>query len=71
CMGIGAVMTTNLLVMNNQRVQNDILYFVPHSKESHCTIYLQRKSSASENPIIDNFISIAKEVCKKGYKMFE
>jgi DNA-binding transcriptional LysR family regulator len=71
CSGIGAVMTTDLLIMNNQRIQNDILYFVPASKESHRTVYLQRRLPISENPITDNFISIAKEVCKKGYKMFE
>ena len=60
CAGIGAVITTEGTIRQKQHNAENILYFLPKSKESHRTIYLARQHSSDDNPIIKNFIKIAK-----------
>lgn len=66
CAGIGAVVTTNSLIAKTQHDADNILFFMPKCKESYRTIYLARNYSTEDNPIIKNFIQVAKEVCASG-----
>lgn len=60
--GIGAVVTTTLAV--KQRIHDDenILFFVPKSEESYRKIFLTYNASSKDNPLIKNFIKVAKEI---------
>ena len=60
CAGIGAVITTDLTVRQKQHNAKDILFFLPKSKESYRTIYIARQHSTNDNPIVQNFVEIAK-----------
>lgn len=60
CAGVGAVMTTDSAIIQKQHNAENILFFMPKSRESYRTIYVARKLSTNNNPIIKNFMSIAK-----------
>ncbi len=60
CAGIGAVVTTDSAIIQKQHDAENILFFLPKKKESYRTIYIARKHSTSDNPIINNFMKIAK-----------
>ncbi|MBQ7328671.1 MAG: LysR family transcriptional regulator [Oscillospiraceae bacterium] len=60
CSGIGAVITTDSAIRQKQHDAENILFFLPKSKESHRTIYIARQHSTDDNPIVKNFIQIAK-----------
>lgn len=60
CTGIGAVVTTDLAIIQKQHNAKDILFFLPKSKESHRAIYIARQHSTDDNPIVKNFIQTAK-----------
>ena len=62
CAGIGAVLT-NSLVIAQKSYDEDILFFVPKSEESYRKIHLAYNYSAKNNPLIQCFIRVAKEVC--------
>lgn len=66
CAGIGAVMTTDILIANTEYNAENLLFFVPKSQDSSRTIYLARKHGALENPIIRNFVQLAKDMCASG-----
>lgn len=61
--GIGAVVIASLPIIHSQHVDKDIIYFVPKSAEFCRTIYIARTHTTDDNPIIRNFINVAKEVC--------
>lgn len=63
CEGIGAVMTADSAIVQKQHNAKDILFFVPKNRESHRTIYIARKHSTVDNPIIKNFMQVAKDFC--------
>lgn len=63
CAGIGAVVIPSLPIIHSQHIDKDIMYFVPKSTEFCRTIYIARTHATDDNPIIGNFINIAKEVC--------
>lgn len=58
--GIGAAITTDTAIRQKQFNTENILYFLPKSKESHRTIYIARQPHTEENPIVRNFMKIAK-----------
>ncbi len=60
--GIGAVLTTNLAVEQKIQESEDILFFVPKSEESYRKIFLAYNFSSKNNPLIKNFIEVAKDV---------
>ena len=64
--GIGAVVTTTLGVQQKLHEDEDILFFVPKSQESYRKIFLAYNPSSKNNPLIKNFIKIAKEIYSKN-----
>lgn len=60
CAGIGAVMITDSALIQKQHDAENILFFLPKSKESYRTVYIARRHSTDDNPIIKNFMEIAK-----------
>lgn len=69
CAGIGALMTTDYHVSKAPNNSENILFFVPKSLKSYRTTYLLRNYSSDGNPIIDNFVKVAKEVLKPPLKV--
>ena len=63
CAGIGAVITTDSAIRQKQYNAENILFFLPKSKESHRTIYIARQHGTDDNPIVKNFIQTAKSYC--------
>lgn len=63
--GIGAVVTSTLGVEQKLYKDEDILFFVPKSEESYRKIFLVYNSSSKNNPLIKNFIKVAKEIYSK------
>ena len=63
--GIGAVVTTNLTVEQKIQEDEDILFFMPKSEDSYRKIFLAYNLSSKNNPLIKNFIKVAKEVYSK------
>ncbi|MBQ9805498.1 MAG: LysR family transcriptional regulator [Clostridia bacterium] len=61
CAGIGAVLTNSLAIAQKPYDQN-ILFFMPKSEESHRKIFLVYNSSSKNNQLIKNFITVAKEI---------
>jgi len=70
CAGIGAAITTDSAVLQKQHNAENILFFVPKNKESHRTIFIARKHSTDDNPIVKNFILTAKAYCA-SQKIFD
>lgn len=64
CAGIGALVTTDTIIAKAQHDADDILFFVPKSRDSYRTIYLLRKQRTDDNPVVRDFINVAREVCK-------
>ncbi len=62
--GIGAVVTSDSALVQKQFNAENILFFVPKCKESYRSLYIARKYSTDDNPIIKNFTKIAKEFYK-------
>lgn len=60
CAGIGAVMTTDSAIIQKQHDAENILFFIPKSKESYRTMYVARKYSTIGNFIINSFLQIAR-----------
>lgn len=60
CAGIGAVLT-NSLAIAQKPYNEDVLFFMPKSEYSYRKIYLAYNSSR-HNPLIKNFIKIAKDI---------
>ncbi len=60
--GIGAVVTTTLGVQQKLYEDEDILFFVPKSEDSYRKIFLAYNPSSKSNPLIKNFIKVAKEI---------
>ena len=63
--GVGAAMVTSLAIAQKPYDEN-ILYFLPKSEESHRKIYLAYHPSAKRNPQIRNFIEVAKSIYGRG-----
>jgi|GEM_PF-1979983 len=63
--GIGAVVTTTFSVEQKLYEDEDILFFVPKSEASYRKIFLAYNPSSKNNPLIRNFIKLAKEICAK------
>ncbi len=64
--GIGAVVTSTLGVEQKLYEDEDILFFVPKSEDSYRKIFLAYNSSSKNNPLIKNFIKVAKEIYSKN-----
>lgn len=64
--GIGAVVTSTLGVEQKLYKDEDILFFVPKSEDSYRKIFLVYNSSSKNNPLIKNFIKVAKEIYSKN-----
>lgn len=62
--GIGAVMTTDYIIEKTYNERDDILYFVPKSKDSYRTEYIAINHHSIDNPIVKNFIKLSKEIYK-------
>ena len=63
--GIGAVVTTTLSVEQKLYEDEDILFFVPKTKDSYRKIFIAYNPSSKNNPLVKNFINIAKEIYSK------
>lgn len=63
--GIGAVVTTTLSVEQKLYEDEDILFFVPKTEDSYRKIFLAYNPSSKNNPLVKNFINIAKEIYSK------
>ena len=61
CAGIGAVLTTTLAIEQKPYDEN-ILFFVPKSEESHRKIYLAYNYLSRNDPLIKSFIEVAKNI---------
>ena len=62
CAEIGAVLTNSLAIAQKPDDEN-ILFFVPKSEDSYRKIYITYNKSGKNNPLVKNFIKIAKETC--------
>lgn len=63
CAGIGAVVTTDSAIRQKQHNADNLLFFLPKSRESHRTIYIARQHITDDNPIVKKFIQTAKIYC--------
>lgn len=63
--GIGAILIPVLPIICSKDINEDILYFVPKGEMHSRTIYFARTNLTDENPIVQNFIRTAKEVCER------
>lgn len=61
CAGIGAVLTTSLAIAQKPYDEN-ILFFMPKCEESYRKIYLAYYFSSRNNPLIKDFIRVAKDI---------
>ena len=61
CGGIGAVLTNTLAIAQKPYDEN-ILFFLPKNEESYRKVYLAYNPLAKSNPLIKNFIAIAKSL---------
>ena len=61
CAGVGAVVTTSSTIAQ-KNYDEDILFFIPKSEESYRKIYLTYNFTSKDNPIIKNFVRVAKEL---------
>ena len=61
CAGIGAVLTTSLAIAQKPYDEN-ILFFMPKCEESYRKIYLAYNFSSRNNPLIKDFIRVAKDI---------
>lgn len=61
CAGIGAVLTTSLAIAQKPYDEN-ILFFMPKCEESYRKIYLAYHFSSRNNPLIKDFIRVAKDI---------
>ena len=63
--GIGAVVTTTLGVEQKLYEDEDILFFVPKIEDSYRKMFLAYNPSSKNNPLVKNFINIAKKIYSK------
>lgn len=61
CAGIGAVFTSTLGI-KQKLYDEDILFFMPKCEESYRKVYLSYNYSSKGNPLIKNFIKVAKNI---------
>ena len=61
CAGIGAVLTTSLAIAQKPYDEN-ILFFMPKCEESYRKIHLAYNFSSRNNPLIKDFIRVAKDI---------
>ena len=61
CGGIAALLTSTLAIAQKP-YDKDILFFVPKSKDSYRKIFLAYNYYSSDNPVIKDYISLAKEI---------
>lgn len=61
CAGVGAVLTTSLSIAQKPYDEN-ILFFMPKCEESYRKIYLAYHFSSRNNPLIKDFIRVAKDI---------
>ena len=64
--GIGAVVTTTLGIEQKLYEDEDILFFVPKSEDSYRKIFLAYNFTSKNNPLVRNFIKVAKETYSKN-----
>ena len=60
--GVGAVVISDLSVIHSYNSDENIVFFVPASKDFKRKIYLARTPLSDHNPIIMNYINTAKEL---------
>ena len=63
--GIGAVLTNSPTIFQKPYDEN-ILFFMPKSKESYRKIFLAYNSSSNNNRLIKSFVKVAKEFYSKN-----
>ena len=61
CAGVGAVLTTTLAIEQKPKDEN-ILFFLPKSEDSHRTTFLAYHPFAESNQLLKAFIAIAKRL---------
>lgn len=63
--GVGAVVIPSIPIIHSQYRDKDVMYFVPKVDAFFRTLYIARTHATDGNPIVENFIATAKEVCSK------
>jgi DNA-binding transcriptional LysR family regulator len=61
CAGVGAVLTTTLAIEQKPKDEN-ILFFLPKSEDSHRTTFLAYHPFAESNQLLKAFVAIAKRI---------
>lgn len=64
CAGIGAILTTDTVIAKTEHDSENILYFKPKRDDACRTIYLLRKQHTDNNPVVRDFMEVARRVCK-------
>ena len=62
CEGFSAVVIPDLPLIHSHTHDDDIVYFVPSSKEFTRKLYLVRTHMTDNSPIISNYVKLAKEL---------
>ena len=61
CAGIGAVLTNSVAIAQKPYDEN-ILFFIPKNDESYRKTFIAYTLSSKNNPLIKNFLSVAKDI---------
>jgi DNA-binding transcriptional LysR family regulator len=61
CAGIGAVLTNSVAIAQKPYDEN-ILFFIPKNDESYRKTFIAYNLSSKNNPLIKNFLSVAKDI---------
>ena len=62
-LGLGAILAMDCFAVDANDPEDDILYFVPKSQNSHRTLYLIGLKGSGENRVIKRFSEVALDVC--------
>ena len=64
--GLGALMTTTLIVRTHPIDRDKLAFFIPKGDQGKRPIYIARPSDAPLTYAAKNFIALAKEMCDSG-----
>ncbi len=65
CVGAGALMTSDTIARMIPFEHENLLYFIPRTEDAVRTLYIASKSKTKHTPACENFIEVAKAVCKR------
>ena len=68
--GLGATVTSDVIVRMCHSISDDVVFFVPKSEESKQFLYIAYDATQNLTAAAQNFLSITKELCESG-KLFK